>query len=155
MNTRERCESKLGQGGFTLIELVIVIVVLGIIAAVAIPKFGNFAENSKINATKEEMIALKRAIVGNPAAVSGGSYIDRGFEGDVGFAPSSLTDLIIKPGSVSVYNQLTRLGWNGAYIDSSGGDYIKDAWGDNYVYSFASRTITSTAGGGTSIVVSF
>lgn len=155
MNTRERCESKLGQGGFTLIELVIVIVVLGIIAAVAIPKFGNFAENSKINATKEEMIALKRAIVGNPAAVSGGSYIDRGFEGDVGFAPSLLTDLVNKPGSVSVYNQLTRLGWNGAYIDSSGGDYIKDAWGDNYVYSFASRTITSTAGGGTSIVVSF
>lgn len=155
MNTRERCESKLGQGGFTLIELVIVIVVLGIIAAVAIPKFGNFAENSKINATKEEMIALKRAIVGNPTAVSGGAYIDRGFEGDVGFAPSSLTDLVIKPGSVSVYNQLTRLGWNGAYIDSSGGDYIKDAWGDNYVYSFASRTITSTAGGGTSIVVSF
>lgn len=145
----------LGQGGFTLIELVIVIVVLGIIAAVAIPKFGNFAENSKINATKEEMIALKRAIVGNPAAVSGGAYIDRGFEGDVGFAPSSLTDLVIKPGSVSVYNQLTRLGWNGAYIDSSGGDYIKDAWGDNYVYSFASRTITSTAGGSISIVVSF
>ena len=155
MNIRERCESKLGQGGFTLIELVIVIVVLGIIAAVAIPKFGNFAENSKINATKEEMIALKRAIVGNPATVSGGAYIDRGFEGDVGFAPSSLTDLVIKPGSVSVYNQLTRLGWNGAYIDSSGGDYIKDAWGDNYVYSFVSRTITSTAGGGTNIVVSF
>jgi hypothetical protein len=34
-------------------------VALGILAAVAIPKFGDMAESSKVNATKKEMIALK------------------------------------------------------------------------------------------------
>lgn len=146
---------KLGKSGFTLVELVIIIVVLGILAAVAIPKFADFADSAKVNATREELVSLKRAIVGNPSAVSGGEYIDRGFEGDVGFVPSSLSDLIIKPGSLAVYDPITRLGWNGEYIDSSGGDFRKDAWGNNYIYDAGNRTITSTGGTGDNIVVSF
>jgi hypothetical protein len=146
--------SKLGRGGFTLVELVIIIVTLGILAAVAIPRFADMAESSKINATKKEMRELKRAIVGNPDAVSGGEYVDRGFEGDVGFAPSKLEDLVVKPDSVASYDKLTRLGWNGPYIDSSGGDYLKDAWGVNYVYDPANRRIISV-GGPDSIIVTF
>lgn len=142
------------EAGFTLVELVIILVVLGIIAGVAIPKFGGLTNNSKVTATKKEMLALKRAIVGDPSVVAGGQLVDRGFEGDVGFVPSSLSDLAIKPDSIPSYNKLTRLGWNGSYIDSSGGDYLRDAWGTLYVYDPNNRTIKSV-GGSDTITVTF
>jgi len=129
--------------GWTLIELVIVIVVLGIMAAVAVPEFADMADSSRINATKQEMLALKVAIVGDPSATSGGVYINRGYEGDVGFVPSALTDLAAKPDSVSSYNPLTRLGWNGPYIDSCSGEYLTDAWSIAYVFQPSSRRILS------------
>jgi prepilin-type N-terminal cleavage/methylation domain-containing protein len=141
--------------GFTLIELVIIIVILGIIAAVAVPRFSDFINSSKINATKQEMTALKKALVGNPEVVAGGEYIDRGFEGDVGFLPSQLVDLVVKPDSVSTYDRLTRLGWNGPYIDSSGGNYTLDAWGNSYIYQPGNRCLISSGGGSDSIIVSF
>lgn len=134
----------IGSSGFTLIELVIIIIVLGIIAAVAIPKFGSLTENAKINATKEEMLLIKKAIVGDPRVVSGGKYINKGFAGDIGFIPTSLSDLIRRPDSIAPYGIHTGIGWNGPYIDSAGQNYLKDAWKNDYVYDPLSRTITST-----------
>ncbi|MEW5795755.1 MAG: prepilin-type N-terminal cleavage/methylation domain-containing protein [Candidatus Zixiibacteriota bacterium] len=146
---------RLDQGGFTLIELVIIIVTLGILAAVAIPKFGDMANSSKVNATRQELAALKKAIVGDPSVTAGGTYVDRGFEGDVGYPPSRLQDLAAKPDSVSAYNVFTRLGWNGPYIDSSGGFYLLDAWDNAYGYQPGSRLIFSTGGGSDTISVTF
>ena len=70
-----------------------IIVVLGVLAAVAVPKLGDVTESSKITATQKELATLKVAIAGNPDAIAGGKYVDRGFEGDVGFVPSRLQDL--------------------------------------------------------------
>ena len=145
---------KLGQSGFTLVELVIIIVVLGILAAVAIPRFAGMAESSKMTATRSEMVAIKKAIVGNADVVAGGQLTDRGFEGDVGTPPGQLSDLVRKPDSIPAWDKFMRLGWNGPYIDSTGGDYLTDAWGATYFYDPESRRLVST-GGSDSIVVSF
>jgi prepilin-type N-terminal cleavage/methylation domain-containing protein len=147
--------NKLGQGGFTLIELVIIIVVLGILAAVAVPKFTSMSTSAKIAATKEELVSLRVALVGNPSAISGGEYINRGFEGDVGYLPSHLQDLVTKPDSIATYNRLTRIGWNGPYVDGSNASYLSDAWGVGYVYEPGSRRIRSTGGGVDSLSVTF
>lgn len=145
---------KLGQAGFTLIELVIIIVTLGILAAVAIPRFSGITESSKVSATKQEMSTIRKAIVGTPGAVAGGKFIDRGFEGDVGFVPTSLVDLAARPGSVMVYSGLTRLGWNGPYLDSTNGNYLRDSWSAAYILDRSNRRLISV-GGPDSIIVYF
>ena|SRR3989338_5656450 len=48
--------------GFTLIELVIVIVILGILATVAIPKFVNLTDQAKDAATKGILGGVRSAI---------------------------------------------------------------------------------------------
>jgi prepilin-type N-terminal cleavage/methylation domain-containing protein len=145
---------RLACSGFTLIELVIIIVVLGILATFSIAKYSDFLQESKIAATRTEMATIKRAIIGNPQMIAGGHYVDVGFAGNVGHPPAQLLELVRKPDSISAYNVISRLGWNGPYLDSAGGDYLKDAWGGNYAYNPTARTITSV-GSGASIVVSF
>jgi len=51
-----------GKKGFTLIELVIVIIVLGILAAVAVPKFVDISTKSKESATKAGLASLRSAV---------------------------------------------------------------------------------------------
>lgn len=154
MNAQAKNRRFSGSAGFTLIEIVIVIIILGIIAAVAIPRFGDVSENAKTTTTKEEMMRLKVAIIGDASLKAGGKYVNKGYLGDVGSVPTALVDLAVKPGAVAVYNNFTGLGWNGPYMDSAGGEYLNDAWGTAYTYSAAGRTITST-GGPSDIVLSF
>ncbi len=131
-----------------------VIVVLGLVAAIVVPRMGGLSESSRINATKSEMLMLKRAIIGNPSAVSGGRYFDVGFEGDVGHPPTALSELGDKPDTIPAYDKFTRIGWNGPYVDTSNGEYLTDAWGMAYVYNPGSRTIMSV-GGSDTLIASF
>lgn len=58
------------QSGFTLIELVIVIVILGILAVMAIPKFINLSGDAQTAATNGVAAALASANATNYAARS-------------------------------------------------------------------------------------
>src|SRR5690349_9072347 len=53
---------KRNQKGFTLIELMIVVAIIGILAAIAIPKFADMLEKSRDGATKGNLTALNGAI---------------------------------------------------------------------------------------------
>lgn len=142
------------ERGFTLFELMIVIVVLAIIAGVGIPQIGAMVKASKVSATKSELVEIKQAIIGDPQVVAGGTNVARGFEGDIGNPPNRLQDLATKPDTIPSYDRITGRGWNGPYIDTSEGAYLTDAWEQAYVYSASERTVKSI-GSGEEITVGF
>jgi type II secretory pathway pseudopilin PulG len=124
--------------GWTLIEMVVILALLGLLAAVAIPRYVNLGTRTGVNATQGKLENIRRAIVGDPSAASGGRYSAAGFWGDRGLLPSSLTDLVVK-GSQPTYDKYTRRGWNGPYVDTQmvGVKYqaFVDAWNNDITYA--------------------
>jgi type IV pilus assembly protein PilA len=53
---------KKNQKGFTLIELMIVVAIIGILAAIALPKFADMLEKSREGATRGNLDSIKSAI---------------------------------------------------------------------------------------------
>ncbi|MEI7482423.1 MAG: prepilin-type N-terminal cleavage/methylation domain-containing protein [Elusimicrobiota bacterium] len=53
---------KMNKKGFTLIELMIVVAIIGILAAIAIPKFADLINKSKEGATKGALSTVRSAI---------------------------------------------------------------------------------------------
>jgi general secretion pathway protein G len=51
-----------GPDGFTLVEILIVVIILGILAGVVIPQFSNASQDSRSDALKSQLHAVRTAI---------------------------------------------------------------------------------------------
>ena len=99
---------------FTLIELLLVLVILTVLAAVVVPKFTNRSEQAKETAARTDISAIEGAL--------------DTFEVDNGRYPTteeSLRALVEQPPSAKT--------WKGPYIKRG---IPKDPWGNLYIYRY-------------------
>lgn len=113
-----------------MIEVVLIIVIMGILATVAMKTMGPAVEQTRIDSTIREMDMLAQAITGNSDLISDGHRSDFGYVGDVGALPPDLDALAANPGDYAT--------WKGPYILSDfvedPGDFKEDAWARPYNY---------------------
>jgi prepilin-type N-terminal cleavage/methylation domain-containing protein len=98
------------QKGFTLIEIILLIVIMGIMFTVAMKSMQPSIERARETATLEEMDLVAEAIIGNDNLIEDGIRSDYGYVGDIGSLPSTLDDLITRPAGY--------LTWNGPYLSA-------------------------------------
>lgn len=148
-----------GNGGFTLIEVIVVIAVISILASMAVPYAAKIIDQSREEATRKQMEETQRTIMGDPKAPT------VGYLGDMGRLPATLSQLNTQgtqPASATAAPPtglgIVRYGWQGPYvkIGFSPTAYLTDGWGTSLVYSAATGQITSygpnrVAGGGDDI----
>ena len=102
-----------GDAGFTLVEMLVVITIIGLIMALVGPRVVNYLAESKVKAAKFQVQSFA-------------SSLDL-FYLDAGRYPSTsegLAALAQRPGSVDA--------WNGPYL--RGGLVPNDPWGHAYIY---------------------
>jgi len=97
--------------GFTLLEMLAVIVLIGIIGAVVVTQVGKNVDKGKYGAGKAQLTTLSQKI--------------ENYALDNGSPPKSLDDLINKPGDAS--------NWQGPYAKPS---ELKDPWGHSFGYKY-------------------
>ena len=102
----------LRRRAFTLIELLLVLVILGILAAIVVPKFAGRTEQARLAAVQTQISNF-------------GIALDQ-FEVDNGFYPkgkNGLSDLLVQPRDSQ--------NWRGPYMKN---EVPLDPWGHAYVY---------------------
>lgn len=111
-NRKSMRDARRTQGGFTLVEILVVITIIGLIMALVGPRVLNYLGESKAKAAKIQLESFSSAL-------------DLYFL-DLGRYPSSNEGLIglTQAGNAS--------GWNGPYL--RGGVVPSDPWGHAYVY---------------------
>ena len=98
------------KAGFTLIEVLLVVVIIGILAAIVLPRIGGRTKDAQIAAAKASIENLSLAL--DMYEVDNGAY------------PPSLQSLITKG---------SELNWKGPYLKK--GEMPIDPWGKEFVYS--------------------
>jgi general secretion pathway protein G len=141
-----------GSEGFTLIELIIVLIIVGVIGTIAFRVIGDSIQHRRFRASLSEMESLKKAIIGDPELKSAGVRTDFGFVGDIGRLPTTLGELVER-GALPPWDVVTGIGWHGPYIERGFAEdpdaFRRDGWGNFYIYSSATGVITSLGSDGT------
>ncbi len=110
---RSKAEMSQRANGFTLMEMLVVLVIIGLIAMVAIPQISRLMGSSKNKAARIQMETMSSAL--------------RYYELDTGSLPSSEEGVnalwTAPPG---------RDGWNGPYVRQE--RQLRDPWGNAFVY---------------------
>ena len=115
LSSRRDETSRPTAGGFTLVELLLVLVILGILAAIVVPKVAGRSEQARDQACKTQIESF-------------GTALDA-FEVDNGFYPhgaNGLTALIQQPSDAQ--------NWKGPYLKSESGIPL-DPWQTAYQYT--------------------
>ena len=116
MSSRKKETDRLrNRAGFTLIEIMVVIVILGLLAALVVPKLIGRTEEAKKTQTRVQIKSLQQAL--------------ELFKLDNGFYPSTdqgLDALVRMPEGGRIPKNYRK----GGYIDRT----PKDPWGNPYVY---------------------
>lgn len=99
---------------FTLVEMLLVLVILAVLAAIVIPKMSGRSQQAKETAAKTQISGFETAL-------------DM-FEADTGFYPKSLDALVNEPSGTQ--------NWKGPYLKQG---IPLDPWGNPYLYSFPGK----------------
>ena len=102
--------------GFTLVEMLLVLVILATLAAIVIPKFAGRSEQAKTTAAQSQIANLQMAL--------------DAFEVDNGFYPRTggLQALMEQPANCP--------SWKGPYLQK---DIATDPWGNPYIYEYPGK----------------
>ena len=120
-NPKSKIQNFISQAGFTLVELMLVVVIIGVLAAMVVPRLAGRTEMAKIARAKSDIAAV-------------GLALDL-YELDVGHYPNSLDELTAREAPSSL-SQEVRAKWNGPYLKKG---LPHDPWGRPYDYKKESQ----------------
>lgn len=102
--------------GFTMIELLVVLVILGLLAGLVGPQFFGKVDSSKVKTAETQVKMLKMAL--------------QTYRLDVGQYPPSLEGLRTAPANVKQF-------WDGPYLEE---EVPLDPWNNSYIYEINTAT---------------
>ena len=128
------------KSGFTLMEIMVVIIVIAVLASVAGPMIGSITDQGRASATKSKLSSLKSALLAYQGDIGRFPFIGDNKSKAANYKGDSLLSSTSEDSNVLVCNAavagVTNYAkkWKGPYMDSDVSDFMVDAWGTPIQY---------------------